>query len=112
MNLFLQNLAALLAEKGKNRSWLAKVSGINLSTFHGWYENNRQPRLEDALRIAKALSVSLDFLATGKDPIVYQRPIFKEFCAFLEPYSDEQLHQILGAVHQYVIFARMAPQQK
>lgn len=59
-----------LEHQKTNYEWLCQASNIHKSTLSGWRNRNVLPRVDEALRIAKALNVSLDSLI---DP-AYQLP--------------------------------------
>ena len=65
-NLFLVRLQDALERKGVRRPWLAKETGIPLSTINTWFSYRRYPRLDEAARIAETLEVNLDWLVTGR----------------------------------------------
>ncbi|MFP4483974.1 MAG: helix-turn-helix domain-containing protein [Spirochaetaceae bacterium] len=65
-NLFLVRLQQTLERKGVRRPWLAKETGIPLSTINTWFSYRRSPRLDEAAQIAEALEVNLDWLVTGR----------------------------------------------
>ena len=54
--------------QGKTKKELALLTGIKEQTLHKAFERNSSPSAEAALRIAKALNVSVEFLVTGKEP--------------------------------------------
>jgi hypothetical protein len=47
--------------------WLYQKTGIPKGTFSSWKSRNLMPRADDALRIAWALGVSVEYLLTGTD---------------------------------------------
>jgi len=59
------------AVKAENttQDWVAEKSGISKDTFKGWIKRGVLPRLDDAVRIADTLGVSLDILV-GREFIV------------------------------------------
>jgi SOS-response transcriptional repressor LexA len=45
---------------------VAQVAGISLNTFNGWISKGRLPRLDEALKISKALGTTVEYLVTGE----------------------------------------------
>ena len=54
--------------QGKTKKELAVLTNIKEQTLHKAFERNSSPSADAALRIAKALNVSVEFLVTGKEP--------------------------------------------
>lgn len=57
----------LLEAKGLSLMELTELSGLNYKTTKSQRSRSDLNKLDDAVRISKALGVSLDFLATGKE---------------------------------------------
>lgn len=64
---FWENVAKTLKKNGKTQLDMAEATGIPIQTIRGWISKGVEPRLSDALAIAKFLNSSLDYLATGAD---------------------------------------------
>jgi transcriptional regulator with XRE-family HTH domain len=47
--------------------WLYRKTNIPKGTFSSWKNRNIIPRADEALRIADALKVSVEYLLTGRD---------------------------------------------
>lgn len=56
----------ILMEKGLRTADVVKATGIGASSFSDW-KNGRLPRVDKLLKIADFLSVSIDYLLTGKE---------------------------------------------
>ena len=54
--------------QGKSKKELAILTDIKEQTLHKAFERGSTPSAETALKIAKALNVSIEFLITGKEP--------------------------------------------
>ena len=54
--------------QGKTKKELALLTNIKEQTLHKAFERGSTPSAETALKIAKALNVSIEFLITGKEP--------------------------------------------
>jgi len=66
---FRENLKAELTFADMRVKELAKLSGIKKTTIDSYLrENNNIPSVEAAVRIAKALNVSVEYLVMGEDP--------------------------------------------
>lgn len=58
----LNRIKVVLAEKNINGKVIAEKIGVGQSTFSKWVTNTTQPSLENLVKIASALNVSLDEL--------------------------------------------------
>lgn len=56
-----------LEYQGKTRKWLAGEAGFDVSTIGSGLKRESMPQVDLALRIAKALNVSVDYLVTGRN---------------------------------------------
>lgn len=56
------NIKAELARKGMTQKELAIIVGVHESTFSQWVNGNTEPLISQALKIAKALDSSVDYL--------------------------------------------------
>jgi transcriptional regulator with XRE-family HTH domain len=59
---FYDRVLEQLSAQGHNQAWLKKECGITSGNFSTW-ARGASPRLDKAVAIAKALNVSLDYLA-------------------------------------------------
>ena len=62
---FWENVAKTLKKNGKTQLDMAEATGIPIQTIRGWISKGVEPRLSEALSIARFLNSSLDYLATG-----------------------------------------------
>ena len=53
--------------QGKSKKELASLTNIKEQTLHKAFERRSAPSAETALKIAKALNVSIEYLITGKE---------------------------------------------
>jgi len=90
---FLANIERRLNELSRKRPWLAKQSGIPVSTINTWFHRpDMRPNLSDAFAVAQALGVTLDYLMTGKHPQPdYADPIVAEIIDYAETLSHDEL---------------------
>ena len=99
MNDFLKRLDDLLHEQGRKRPWLAEETGIGLSTINNWFSKNRYPMVNTALKIARALGVSIDYLMTGEEPgLTFEDPLMKEIYRYLETLTHAELNEVWGMI--------------
>jgi transcriptional regulator with XRE-family HTH domain len=56
-------LQRLRKDAGFSQSALARATGIPVTTIRGWEQDRRIPRIDSALKVARALGISLDELA-------------------------------------------------
>jgi transcriptional regulator with XRE-family HTH domain len=63
--LFWSNVNREIKQQNITQEWLAKKAGINFGTFQGWIAKGIFPRLNEALRIAAVLKVSVEYLTSG-----------------------------------------------
>lgn len=63
---FWNNVIDELEYQGKSRKWLAEKANIDTSTIGAGIKRNGYPQSDVAVRISKALGVSVEFLVTGK----------------------------------------------
>ena len=65
--MFLENLDALLKERGINRNVLSKVSGIPYTTIIGWYKNGwNSVSLASLKKLSAYFEISIDTLVGNK----------------------------------------------
>lgn len=89
--------------QGKTKKELAILTGIKEHTLHKGFERKSSPSAESALKISKALNVSIEYLITGKtsEPetneqqrqiILYKK--YREFINQAEHLTEQQLKAI------------------
>ena len=102
MKLFYERIRSKLAENGQKRSWLLKQTGIKPSTWSSWEKFDRLPPADRALAIADKLSVSLEFLVTGRQnrfDTSRSHTLIGKILQQLEGMSERQLQRVLTAVN-------------
>ena len=60
-----QEIRRIRTAKGMNRRELARRSGISYYTLVFWDDGNGNPSLNDCIRIARALGITLEELTAG-----------------------------------------------
>lgn len=69
---FWENVERELKFYGKSKKELSIITGINLQTLHKSFERQSVVSAENAVKIAQALGVTVEYLVTGKSPIQKQ----------------------------------------
>ena len=64
-NAFWKRVKILLKERNIIQADAAKACEISISTFRGWMAKGISPPLVDAVRIARFLGVSLEYIISG-----------------------------------------------
>jgi transcriptional regulator with XRE-family HTH domain len=79
--------------------WLYRKTQIPKGTFSSWKNRNIIPRADEALLIAEALKVSVDYLLTGTEPHKKpSNPIVQEISETAPFFDDNDLQTILATV--------------
>lgn len=78
-NLFWERVKNLIKQQNTTQEWIAQQCEVSLGMVKSWIFNKRLPDAAQATRIAKALSTSVEFLATGEDknPLVEENAQLK-----------------------------------
>ena len=66
MNAFLERVKEIQACQKINQIDLAEKSGISLNTIRGWFSKDLKPDVFSAVKIAKALNTTVEYLVTGE----------------------------------------------
>lgn len=64
---FWENADSLVISQGTTYRWLAGKLGKSETTVSGWRRTGVEPRASQAMQIAQALNVSVEYLVTGTD---------------------------------------------
>lgn len=67
MENFNERFERLLSERNKSKADIADAVGISRTGMSSWKDNDRIPRADVAVRIAKILDVPVDYLVLGED---------------------------------------------
>lgn len=85
---------------------LARASGINESTMHNFWRPDRKalPYADDAVRIARALGTSVEYLVTGEGPSGSERqdPDLEQICSLLRGLTHDQLVELRGMIRERI----------
>jgi transcriptional regulator with XRE-family HTH domain len=64
-DIFWENVKKEIKLQNTTQEWVAKKSGIALSTFQGWMRKSIYPRADEAVCIANSLNTSVECLVNG-----------------------------------------------
>ena len=89
--------------QGKTKKELAIITGIKEHTLHKGFERKSSPSADAALKIAKVLNVSIEYLITGKAPEKAQTdirisPEIKAMITKMNKFSPEEKQVIFDMV--------------
>lgn len=62
---FWENVETLRKNQNTTYRWLAQKTGISETTISTMRKNHTEPRASDAVKIARALETTVDFLVDG-----------------------------------------------
>lgn len=107
--MFKDNLKDLIEYKGIVRKELSAQTGISKRTIDTYLDSRAViPNAEVAVKIAKALGTSVEFLVTGEDSVNHEQKIYSDFETYrkyrkivneLDTLSPELLKSIEAMIH-------------
>lgn len=107
--MFRDNLKDLIEYKGIVRKELSAQTGISKRTIDTYLDSRAViPNAEVAVKIAKALGTSVEFLVTGEDSVNHEQKIYSDFETYrkyrkivneLDTLSPELLKSIEAMIH-------------
>jgi len=100
----------VLDRKNATRPWLAQATGISLHTLNGWVNKQRDPRIDEAEKIARALEVSIDYLVTGRVIDTIDDPDIEDMCNMLRNMTRDELMMAKGMLFS-MQYSEMKPKQ-
>jgi Helix-turn-helix. len=84
----------LIKQQNTTQEFIAKQVGVTLGVFQGWIYNKRFPNAYQAVLIASALGVTVEYLVTGKDSNPYKEQLDKLKASIIpiltEPPADKK----------------------
>ena len=84
--------------------WLYRKTNISKGTFSSWKNRNTIPRADEALHIAEALNVSVEYLLTGADQLkTPSNPAVHEITETAPFFDDNDLQTILATVRAMAV---------
>ena len=77
---FWERVKELIKRNSTTQEWLASQCDVSLGMVKSWIFNKRLPDAAQAVRIAKALQTSVEYLVTGEDtnPLAQENAMLKE----------------------------------
>ena len=64
---FYQRLEPLMLEKGLDEKDIAAIAGVKPASVSGWKIEGSMPKANTAVKIAKKLNTTVEYLVTGED---------------------------------------------
>ena len=84
--------------------WLYRKTQIPKGTFSSWKSRNTIPRADEALCIAEALKVSVEYLLTGtEEPKEPSNPTVHEISKTVPFFDDNDLRTLLATVRAMAV---------
>ena len=107
--MFRDNLKDLIDFKGIVRKELSAQTGISKRTIDTYLDSRAViPNAEVAVKLAKALGTSVEFLVTGEDSVNHEQKLYSDFDTYrkykkivneLDSLSPELLKSIEAMIH-------------
>lgn len=66
MNVFLERVKQLQASQNITQKELSDMTDISINTIRGWFSKDVNPDVFYAVKIAKALNTTVEYLVTGE----------------------------------------------
>ena len=67
MNIFLERLKDELSYQGLTQKELSERTDISVNTIRGWFSKDLAPDVFNAVKVAKALNTTVEYLVTGEE---------------------------------------------
>lgn len=103
-------IAQRIREAREVKSWsqaeLAAMTGVTRGACGHWEQGKTVPSVENLSKIAMALGVRFEWLATGRGPRDFDLAVAEEapnMCAFLEVPLDRESREVLD------VFSKLSP---
>jgi|LSQX01.3.fsa_nt_gb transcriptional regulator with XRE-family HTH domain len=64
---FWENVNIEIKRQNTTQEWLSGKAGVKYQTFKGWISKEIYPRVDEAVHIANALGVTVEYLFLGRD---------------------------------------------
>ena len=92
--------------------WLYRKTKIPKGTFSSWKNRKTVPRADEALRIAQALRVSVEYLLTGSDqPKEQSNPAINEITETIPFFDSNDLQTLLATARTMALRYREVTQR-
>jgi transcriptional regulator with XRE-family HTH domain len=102
MEKFYKRVHIKLVELELKRSWLLAQTNIKPSTWSSWEKYGRMPPADQAVLIAEALGVTVEYLVAGREtPFDFRgaNPLLGQITQKLVKMSEPQLRRVLTTVN-------------
>ena len=113
--MFRENLRDFIEYKGMLRKEVAEKAGINKRTLDTYLDNRAViPNAEVAVKLAKAMGTTVEFLVTGEDSANPEQRLYSDFETYrkykklvseLDSLSPELLESISAMIHTAAIIS-------
>lgn len=107
--MFRENLRDIIEYKGLRTKELSALTKINKRTIDSYLDSRAVlPNAEVAVKLAKALGTTVEFLVTGEDSVNHEQKIYSDFDTYrkyrkivneLDTLSPELLKAIEAMIH-------------
>lgn len=67
MNIFLERLKDEISYQGLTQKELAERTEISVNTIRGWFSKDLVPDVFNAVKVAKVLNTTVEYLVTGEN---------------------------------------------
>jgi len=106
---FSKTLKTLRKEKHLTQGQLASYLNISRSTIAGYETKSRQPDFETLQRLADYFEVSIDFLITGENSIVFQKAAYLHVDEISLELEMKSIYRQLSAIskHDVLRYAKL-----
>lgn len=95
---FNERLSNLLAESGISQRELAKEINVDEAALSKYVSGVRKPRMDILVNIARVLSVSVEYLATGSDRNEDFNTVKNLVCRNISSMSDSQKLELMEII--------------
>ena len=69
---FWERVKQLIKQQNTTQEWVATQCDVSLGMIKSWIFNNRLPDAAQAVRMAKALNTTVEYLVTGQEKDLYK----------------------------------------
>ena len=97
MSIFWTMVLSAMNEQHLRKQDIIDRAGINGSTFHNWIKRDTMPQVDEALKLADALGVSIRYLVTGLDDEQLPHDIREivKLCYSMDPVDRQTAYRML-----------------
>lgn len=98
---YLVRFRVLLAKRDMSRAELSRITRININTIHSFFREKRIPRADDAVLIARALGVTVEYFITGDEGVSINEEAM-EIATVLTNLNDADKLVLKGVLYQFL----------